>query len=189
MNTLGIKISDARKAKGFTQEELAELAKVNLRTIQRIENAESIPRSKTLILLCDALDIDLEDVLIKEDRKKVNIGALLINILFLAILNLVLISIFGYLTIGGKDSASSAFGAVLLSFFLSFFLVWLTPNMNGQERFYKFGLGHIFFLILVFFNQGFSIGVTSMLFPSLVISLAIFYFGNTIIKLQPAHKN
>ena len=50
MSIIGKKISETRKSKGLTQEELAELSKVNLRTIQRIENNESEPRGKTLFL-------------------------------------------------------------------------------------------------------------------------------------------
>ncbi|WP_220628112.1 helix-turn-helix domain-containing protein [Confluentibacter sediminis] len=37
MNSIGTKILEIRKSKGLTQEELVELSKVNLRTIQRIE--------------------------------------------------------------------------------------------------------------------------------------------------------
>jgi transcriptional regulator with XRE-family HTH domain len=37
MSHLGQKIKDARKQKGLSQEELADSAKVSLRTIQRIE--------------------------------------------------------------------------------------------------------------------------------------------------------
>ena len=57
------KIRNVRKKKGLPQEELAELAKVNLRTIQRIENSENEPRGKTLHLICDALDLNAEDIL------------------------------------------------------------------------------------------------------------------------------
>ncbi len=63
MNEIGVKIKHIRKLKGFSQEELAEAAKVNLRTIQRIENNESEPRGKTLILLCEVLEINTEDIL------------------------------------------------------------------------------------------------------------------------------
>ena len=63
MNEIGKKIKDIRKKKGFSQEELAELAKVNLRTIQRIENNESEPRGKTLHLICEALNLNIEDIL------------------------------------------------------------------------------------------------------------------------------
>lgn len=68
MSSIGKKISDARKLKGLTQETLAELSKVNLRTIQRIENNESTARGKTLLLICDVLDIDIEKLLSDEIR-------------------------------------------------------------------------------------------------------------------------
>ncbi|WP_231481244.1 helix-turn-helix domain-containing protein [Sediminibacter sp. Hel_I_10] len=42
---------------------MAESAKVNLRTIQRIENNESEPRGKTLNLICVVLEINAEDIL------------------------------------------------------------------------------------------------------------------------------
>lgn len=63
MNELGKKIKEIRKKKGMSQEELAELSKVNLRTIQRIEKNESEPRGKTLSLICEVLEINIEDVL------------------------------------------------------------------------------------------------------------------------------
>ena len=63
MNEIGKKIKEVRKRKGLSQEELAESAKVNLRTIQRIENNESEPRGKTLNLICEVLDLNAEDIL------------------------------------------------------------------------------------------------------------------------------
>ncbi|MCB0540285.1 MAG: helix-turn-helix transcriptional regulator, partial [Bacteroidetes bacterium] len=49
MDYIANKIIEVRKLKGLSQEELAEKAQVNLRTIQRIENGENKPREKTLI--------------------------------------------------------------------------------------------------------------------------------------------
>ncbi|PID69063.1 MAG: DNA-binding protein [Flavobacteriia bacterium] len=63
MNKIGEKIRDIRKKKGLSQEELAESAHVNLRTIQRIEKNESEPRGKTLNSICEALGIHSEDIL------------------------------------------------------------------------------------------------------------------------------
>ncbi len=63
MNDIGIKIKEVRKRKGLSQEELAQIAKVNLRTIQRIENDVNEPRGKTINLICDALDLNVEDLL------------------------------------------------------------------------------------------------------------------------------
>jgi len=63
MKNIGQKIKDIRKQKGLSQEELAELSKINLRTIQRIENMENEPRGKTLHLICSVLEVNVEDIL------------------------------------------------------------------------------------------------------------------------------
>jgi len=63
MITIGKKISEIRKQKGITQEELSELSKINLRTLQRIEKDETEPRGNTLNGICGALGINIEDVL------------------------------------------------------------------------------------------------------------------------------
>lgn len=68
MNIIGKTICESRRSKGLTQEELAEMSNVNLRTIQRIENNESEPRGKTLNLICEVLEIKIEDVLNKEKQ-------------------------------------------------------------------------------------------------------------------------
>lgn len=62
MIEIGKKIKEVRKTKGLSQEELAEAAKVNLRTIQRIENNESEPRGKTLNLICEVLGLNTEEI-------------------------------------------------------------------------------------------------------------------------------
>jgi transcriptional regulator with XRE-family HTH domain len=72
MGVIGEIICETRKAKGLTQEELAEMSKVNLRTIQRIENKESDPRGKTLSLICEALELNIEEVLNSEKHHNEN---------------------------------------------------------------------------------------------------------------------
>lgn len=62
METIGSKISKIRKQKGMSQEELSELAKINLRTIQRIEKDENEPRGNTLKSICEALKINIEEI-------------------------------------------------------------------------------------------------------------------------------
>ncbi|MEP1954114.1 MAG: helix-turn-helix transcriptional regulator, partial [Algoriphagus sp.] len=57
---LGKKISEMRKAKGLTQEELVELCNLNVRTIQRIEAGEVTPRSYTIKALFEALGAQWE---------------------------------------------------------------------------------------------------------------------------------
>lgn len=87
MEKLGEKIKNVRKKKGLSQEELAELAKVNLRTIQRIENSESEPRGKTLHLVCEALNLNAEDIL---DYGKESDNSLLVFIHLSVIMGLVI---------------------------------------------------------------------------------------------------
>lgn len=62
-NTLGSKIKNARKAKGYTQKDLADLCGVCQQTISLIERDISIPHLSTLKSICRALDIDLNDLL------------------------------------------------------------------------------------------------------------------------------
>lgn len=53
--TLSEKIIAARKQAGLTQEELAVLTGITVRTIQRIESGESVPRAFTLKAIAKAL--------------------------------------------------------------------------------------------------------------------------------------
>ncbi len=55
---LGRKISELRKAKGLTQEELVDRCNISVRTLQRIETGEVTPRSYTIKTILAALDAD-----------------------------------------------------------------------------------------------------------------------------------
>lgn len=57
-SSLGKRISELRKAKGLTQQELAEQCKINARTLQRIENGNVTPRPYTVRSIFAALDCD-----------------------------------------------------------------------------------------------------------------------------------
>ena len=59
--SLGNKVLSARKSKGLTQEQLAERATVTVRTIQRIESDDSIPRDYTLKAIAAALNMPFEE--------------------------------------------------------------------------------------------------------------------------------
>ena len=63
MESIRAKIVEIRKRKGFTQEELSDLSRINLRTLQRIEKGETEPSSNTIKNLCQTLEINLEDIL------------------------------------------------------------------------------------------------------------------------------
>lgn len=183
MNLIAQKISETRKTKGLTQEELAEKDKINVRTIQRIESSENEPRGKTLNLICDVLEIDIKKLIISENLfKEKSIGTKIVNGLFLMAMNLVLMGIIGFLTLDSNANTNSIFGGFLLSIFLPFFIVFWTKKMRGIERMLKFGFGYIAYFILVLVTHGFSTGFVTGLFPCLLISLSVLYFGYELIK-------
>ncbi|MEW7289202.1 helix-turn-helix domain-containing protein [Aquimarina sp. 2304DJ70-9] len=59
---LGLKISELRKSKGLTQEELVEQCNISVRTIQRIEAGEVTPRSYTIKTILSALEYDISTI-------------------------------------------------------------------------------------------------------------------------------
>jgi transcriptional regulator with XRE-family HTH domain len=63
---LGKKLTELRKAKGLTQEELVEKCNINVRTIQRIEAGEVTPRSFTMKVILAAMDYTLNDIAVGE---------------------------------------------------------------------------------------------------------------------------
>ncbi len=57
----GRRLIEVRKAKGLTQEEVAEKCKITTRTIQRIESGIVIPRASTIKLISESLGFDFYD--------------------------------------------------------------------------------------------------------------------------------
>ena len=183
MNSIGNKILETRKSKGLTQEELAELSKVNLRTIQRIENNENEPRGKTLNLICDVLEINRDYFTNKTEENKG--GSIIINGVFLVLLNLLLILTIALLVL--DSNMNSKIGAFLLSFFIPFFIVVFTQKMNALERMVKFGVSFLVYIIARMIINGFQyelrIGLGSGLFFCVIILIGILYYGKNILKL------
>lgn len=66
------KIVHYRKLKGITQEALAELTGLNVRTVQRIEAGEVDPRLYTLKSIADALQVNLEELLPEPTQHELN---------------------------------------------------------------------------------------------------------------------
>ena len=54
---LSKQVKNLRTSKGLSQEELSDKSGLSLRTIQRLENAESHPRGDTLKMLTNALEL------------------------------------------------------------------------------------------------------------------------------------
>lgn len=59
---LAVRIKELRMSKGYSQEYLSEVAQLSLRTVQRIENAETESRGDTLNRLAKALGVDITEL-------------------------------------------------------------------------------------------------------------------------------
>ena len=185
MKIIGKKIKDARKLKGLSQEELAELSKMNLRTIQRIENNVNIPRGKSLNLICSVLDLKLEDLIEAEGiNMKKTLTSRIVNGGFLIVLNFILIVIFGYLIIDSEASINSRFGAILLSFFVPVFIVFKSLRMNRTERMLKFGLGLCIYTIIISTKMSFPSLIMTGLLPVLIVVLGTLFYGNELLRIK-----
>lgn len=62
-NELANRIKNLRIRKSFSQEELAEISGLSLRTVQRIENGESEPRGDSLKRLATAFEVSPDEIL------------------------------------------------------------------------------------------------------------------------------
>ncbi|MEN9987449.1 MAG: hypothetical protein RLZZ585_488 [Bacteroidota bacterium] len=182
MSSIADLIIHSRKSKNLTQEQLAELSKVNLRTIQRIENNENTPRGYTLKLICDILEIEIPNSESKIVATKQNQLELIINYCFLAIINLTLMGIIGWTTLASDANINSKFAGFLLSFFIPVFIVFVTKNMSKTERLLKFGSGFLLYIILSIIIVGFPGAFVSGLLPCLSICLITLFYGEKFLN-------
>lgn len=92
-------VKSARKAKGLTQQELADQAKVSLRTVQRVEKGTEEISGFSLRQICNVLDIPIE-TLIMQNVNEISIDANQIGSirsLYQSTLYFILFPILGYL--------------------------------------------------------------------------------------------
>ncbi len=59
---LSKRVKELRVRRGFSQEQLADLSGLSLRTIQRVENGETVPRGDTLKRLAVALQVSPDEI-------------------------------------------------------------------------------------------------------------------------------
>ena len=57
------RVKELRNSKGLSQEDLAEKSKLSVRTIQRIENGETVPRGDTLKRLAVSLQVSPDEII------------------------------------------------------------------------------------------------------------------------------
>lgn len=112
------------------------------------------------------------------------IGTTIVTVASYIILNLVIMSIFGFLTIDSWANINSRVGAFILSFFLPFFIVYKTQDMSGLERLLKFGSGLLIYIIVFSIISGFPHAFTSGLLPSVTIALGMLYYGGKLVAVE-----
>lgn len=66
-------LREGRLSRGFTQKELSEASNISVRSIQRIENGDLIPRSYTLKALAAILGLSYEEFMISARKHNVPI--------------------------------------------------------------------------------------------------------------------
>lgn len=67
-------LREGRLSKGLTQKELAEKSNISIRSIQRIENGDLMPRSYTLKTLASILELSFEEFMATARRQHIVIG-------------------------------------------------------------------------------------------------------------------
>lgn len=113
---LGNKINELRQQKGFTQEDLADKCYLNVRSIQRIEAGEVIPRLSTLKILSEVLEFKFN----QNEKKNVDLW-----IVFLHLTNLIpLVVIALFIWVWKKDEIPGLHdhGVAVLNFQITMFI-------------------------------------------------------------------
>ncbi|WP_139828071.1 helix-turn-helix domain-containing protein [Marivirga sericea] len=172
---LGHKIQNWRKAQGLTQEELVEKCNLNVRTLQRIEAGEVLPRSYTVKTILEVLKVDFSELNLKEEQKN-QLSILLENKrsflkwgAILGIVYLCLSFVEGFMEIGFYDESISDISG------LSYSLVKIGVMLTFAVFYYAF------YLIGKAINDDFVKVSALFLIVLIVISnindIAVFYSG------------
>ena len=172
MENIGQKIIALRKLKGYTQEKLAEKAKVNLRTIQRIENGVNKPSGTSIKLICEALETVPEKIIEygkKEDSKLLVIMHLSVISYFFIPIGNILITLIIWLSKKDKIIKLDETGTRLLNFqilwtiltSITFFAMLFTAalKLTGPKNLYFSNLLLYVFVSLHIINVGMAITI------------------------------
>lgn len=69
LEEIGKRLVSARKAKGYTQEQLASLSNLSIKMISAAENGHKAMRPESIIKLCECLSISTDYLLFGESAK------------------------------------------------------------------------------------------------------------------------
>ncbi len=102
------------------------------------------------------------------------------NFLFLALLNLLYVLILGFMTMDSNANWNSRLGALFLSFFISIFFAYQTPNVSGLKRMFMFGSGLYVYLILAMFQPGLRVFIPTLLWGCIIVAEVVLFYGNDL---------
>jgi transcriptional regulator with XRE-family HTH domain len=89
------KVKSLRVQRGWTQQHLADVCDINVRTIQRLEKS-GIASSETTTALASGLDVRASDILLNQIEPPNSSGARVTDYRWVALLTLVLGFVVGY---------------------------------------------------------------------------------------------
>ena len=72
--TIGEKIKIYRKKKGLSQDKLAELVNIEMKSLSRIESGHNYPQCENLIAICSTLEIEPWQLYFSENNKLLAMG-------------------------------------------------------------------------------------------------------------------
>lgn len=174
---IGTRLQQLRNQKGLSQEALAALSGLSVRTIQRIEAGVSTPRAFTIKVLIDSLEVDREDLVKEEvetkDPRQDFQAVRLMNLSVLSQLLLPLANIFLPLLIWSrrkKQFPDQVWAVKMISFqicwtCLSLCLLVAAPMLSvaifGQVQVGQFPLVGAVYFSLIFMNIALSFYISS----------------------------
>jgi transcriptional regulator with XRE-family HTH domain len=166
---LSKRIKELRAKKGFSQEQLAEESGLSLRTIQRMENGETVPRGDTLKRLAVALKVSPDEIIDWQIMEDKNVVALL-NLSQFGYLAFPLLGIIIPLAIWilKKDKVKDVneLGKAIINFQISWVII----------LFLSYGL----IMAALFFQLGFRLSPFSLLF----IMVALYAYNGVVIVVN-----
>lgn len=122
---LSQKVKELRNRKGISQEVLADESGLSLRTIQRIENNETVPRGDTLKKIAKALDTSVDEIVDWEVNEDLNYLVLMsvsaLSFLVLPLLGIIFPLVM-WITKKGKIKKVNKLGKAILNFQISWIL-------------------------------------------------------------------
>ena len=90
--------------------------------------------------------------------------------------------VIGFLTLEVDANFNSKFGAVLLGFFISYFIVTKTSDLSGAMRLFKYGTGLVAYIILASVKHHFPPHLLLGFYPSIAIFLSVLFYGKYLIS-------